>query len=116
MAIFMSQIKFQCSSCSECCRRIGKLTKEQRVKLDFPYEPKADGSCEKLTDDGKCSVYDNRPSICSVERTFEKFHAPKGRTKKDVYLQENKICNSMIKQAKLDEKYLIDLEYYTKFH
>lgn len=112
----MQEIKFQCSGCSECCKRIGNLTKKQRKKLDFPYKAKKDGSCEKLTEDGKCSVYENRPSICSVEKTYEKFHAPHGRTKKEVYLQENKICNDLIKQANLDKKYLLDLDYYLKFH
>lgn len=116
MAIFNEKIKFLCSGCGECCRRIGNLSKEDKKRLDFPYDQKSDGSCEKLDENGKCTVYDSRPSICNVEKTFDKYHKPKGRKRVDVYIEENKICNQMIKQAKLDEKYLLSLDYYLKFH
>ncbi len=112
----VEEIKFPCSGCGMCCRKIGSLSMEDKIKLEFPYEAKEDGSCEKLDENGKCSIYESRPSICSVERTYEKFHKNNGRTKKEVFLSESIICNSMIKQAKLDEKYLIDLTYYLKFH
>ncbi len=115
MADDLQTLKFMCSGCGECCKRIGKLTKEQRIKLDFPYEPKVDGSCEKLGEDGKCTIYETRPLICNVERTYEKYHAPKGRSKKEVFMAENKICNELIKQNRLDEKYLIDLSGYLDY-
>jgi Fe-S-cluster containining protein len=115
MAIFLSKIKFQCSGCGECCKRIGNLSKEYKKRLDFPYDHKTDGSCEKLGEDNKCMVYDSRPSICSVEKTFDKYHKPKGRKRVDVYMEENKLCNQMIKQSRLDEKYLIDLQEYLKY-
>lgn len=109
------EIKFQCSSCGLCCKSVGKLTKAQKMNLDFPYDSKEDGSCEKLDENGQCSIYETRPDICSVERTYEKFHKSKGRTKKDVFLSENKICNTLIEKAGLDKKYLIDLTLYDKY-
>lgn len=110
------EIKFQCSGCSQCCRNIGTLTEEDKIRLEFPFNAKEDGSCEKLDENGRCLIYEDRPSICSVERTYEKFWKHKGRTKADVFIEENKICNQMIRQNRLDEKYLIDLSYYLQFH
>ena len=112
----MSKVRFQCSGCGECCKRVGNLSEDDKKRLDFPYNAKEDGSCEKLGEDNKCMVYDNRPSICSVEKTYEKYHKPKGRKRIDVFIEENKICNQMIKQAKLDEKYLLSLDYKLKFN
>ncbi len=111
----MQEIKFLCSSCSQCCRQIGKLSKEDKIKVDFPYEAKEDGSCEKLGDDGRCTIYETRPDICDVTKTYNKFHLPKGRKKVDVFIQENMICNDLIRKSNMDEKYLINLSEYLKY-
>ncbi len=111
----MQEIKFLCSGCGSCCRSIGSLTQEDKIKLEFPYNSKEDGSCEKLGEDGKCTIYDTRPDICSVEKTYNKFHLPKGRKKVDIYISENKICNELILKSGMDEKYLIDLQEYLKY-
>ncbi len=105
-------MNFQCTQCSSCCRRVGdNLLSHQ--KNGFPYGVKEDGrTCEKLTDDGKCSVYENRPEMCSVEKMYEKVHSKSGKTKKEVFLMEATICNSFIKEDGLDEKFLIDLTQY----
>lgn len=33
----------------------------------FPYSHK-NGVCEKLTENNHCSIYDNRPIICNIEK------------------------------------------------
>ena len=62
-----------------------------------------DGSCEKLTEDGLCSVYEDRPIMCNV-RLMSKFY--EGSTE-EYYDITAKICNIMIEEAGLDSKYLI---------
>lgn len=100
-------MKFNCSGCQECCKRIGYNLPKLR-EFGFPYSVNEKGWCEKLTYDGKCSVYSKRPDICNVDKTFYLIHSKSGKTKKEVFLNEAKICNSFIREAGLDEKYLID--------
>lgn len=101
--------KFPCTGCGACCRRIQNL-KEYSDKLaieksmpeiSFPYENK-DGVCEKLIDN-KCSIYEDRPLICNIEKMdkilkMDKFHEMNAN-----------ICNLFIKQDGLDESFLINL-------
>lgn len=105
-------MNYGCSSCGECCKRIGANIEKLRA-LGFPYGVQNDGrSCEMLTDDGKCKVYRNRPDICNVDKQYYLNPANKGKTKKEVFLNEAKICNSWIREANLDKKYLIDESQY----
>ncbi len=105
-------LKFDCTGCGSCCRRVGdNLAAHQ--KAGFPYGVKEDGrTCEKLEEDNKCTVYENRPEMCSVEAMYYKVHSKSGKTKKSVFLMEATICNSFIKEDGLDEKFLIDLTQY----
>ena len=70
----------------------------------FPYKTLEDGSCEKLTEDGLCSVYEDRPVMCNT-KIMSKFH--KGGVE-EYYQLTAEICNVMIEQAGLDSEYLID--------
>lgn len=42
--------KFKCDACGLCCKAI---------------------NCEHLTEDNKCAIYETRPMICNVEKTYE---------------------------------------------
>jgi len=106
------KMKFDCSGCGSCCKRVGK-SMELLKQIGFPYGTKEDGmTCEKLTEDNKCSVYRNRPDACNVDMMFYRVHSHSGKTKKEVFLNEAKICNSFIEEDKLDKKYLINLKQY----
>ena len=103
---------FPCTKCSQCCKRVGEIL-DNKEKLDpfrqflvskFPYKTLEDGSCEKLTEDGLCSVYEDRPVMCNTKR-MSKFH--KGGVE-EYYQVTAEICNVMIEQAGLDSEYLID--------
>jgi Fe-S-cluster containining protein len=46
---------------------------------DFPYKAKENGHCEKLIDN-RCSVYDDRPLLCNVERLADETNMPMNKT------------------------------------
>jgi Fe-S-cluster containining protein len=80
-------MSFKCSGCGICCTKVGealknkdKQDKPSQIELDnFPYSVKEDGSCEMLVE-GKCKVYETRPTICNVEKMYDK-HYSKEMTK-----------------------------------
>ena len=80
--------EFECTSCGLCCKKIGLILKSPPAKsylakaqAEFPYQARADGSCEKLDEDNRCTVYDNRPLLCDVGRLAEQPDMPIGRKK-----------------------------------
>jgi len=113
---------FECSQCGLCCRNTGKVVADAkkalsegsksvltRITSEFPFGAKENGSCEKLGEDGRCTVYENRPDICNVEKSFETVGA--GMTKEQYYSLQGTCCNVMIKEAGMDEKYLVKQNY-----
>ena len=108
--------KFSCTGCGMCCRFVGdalkysdKAEEPHRTELKkFPFKAKKDGSCENLIDN-KCSVYEDRPLICRVDDMYDKYKDTHFKTSRKAYhLKEAQSCNSMIKQAKIDKKFLVD--------
>ena len=102
---------FPCTQCSQCCKRIGEAL-ENKNKFDplkqfliskFPYKILKDGSCEQLTEDGLCSVYEDRPVICNIKLMSKFFDG----SVEEYYDMSAKACNMMIEEAGLDSKYLI---------
>lgn len=53
---------FVCSQCGECCRHLNNS--ELYKQLD-----RGDGVCKYLEGD-KCSIYENRPLLCNVEKSY----------------------------------------------
>jgi len=96
------EMEFPCTGCGICCTRVwmvkGNLTKEE-----FPYELKDDGSCEKLGPDNKCEVYEDRPDICSIDRTFENKHS-ETMTRKEAYKMNAKLCNQWMKEKGIEDR------------
>ena len=50
--------RFKCSGCGECCRHISEI---------LPDFDTGEGVCCYLSEDGLCSIYEERPIICRVE-------------------------------------------------
>ena len=48
----MDVIKFNCSSCGSCCRRVGDVLDTMK-NLGFPYNANDKGHCEMLAEDNK---------------------------------------------------------------
>lgn len=81
-------MKIDCSNCpAACCRYI---------------------ECEFITDDYKCSVYDNRPDICRVDVTYERLYADK--MTKDEYMETAKhYCRDLLKRVERGESQKYDV-------
>lgn len=108
-------MSYPCVECGLCCRRVGAVVKNAREEVKkhngkvsslirdlakFPYETDEQGVCSKLVDN-KCSVYDKRPDVCSVDRSWKLYSK---ETKEDYYKQNAEICNLLIKEAGLPLK------------
>lgn len=121
-------VQFECSGCSLCCKRVGKAVKEARKWMldnrgkradartkavaSFPFKTNEKGWCEKLGADGQCSIYETRPDVCNVEKSFEKFGGT--RTREGFFEDNAKLCNAWIRKAGLDESFLVKEDYLTK--
>ena len=72
----------RCGDCHSCCKSFGFLDENKIVikSLDIHYEW---GRCNKLADNNRCSIYDDRPKTCSkfkclyIESDLPKKYLPK---------------------------------------
>lgn len=69
----LSKNKYKCrEGCYECCTNVPVLEQEvkemekelRRLGYSEPPNGKGDKYCEMLTSEGKCSIYNHRPTIC----------------------------------------------------
>lgn len=74
----------------------------------FPFSFDSKGACEHLKEDNSCGVYDQRPDICRVEKVWEKHHPDLSR--EQYYRSAAMVCNSMMVQAGVDDRYLIPIQ------
>ena len=86
-----------------CCTKIGGIKSTvypwpwmQALVAEFPYSAKENGHCEKLVDN-QCSVYDNRPMLCNIERTADEVDI--GMTKQEWYDMNYKGCKILQQEA-----------------
>lgn len=102
---------FPCSGCGCCCKRIDKLlnslqffSEEDQEILNFPYKHK-NGICENLNEQNECSIYENRPLICNVDKFAEYYN----KEKKSFYLNTIEVCNEIMDEDNIDEKFRIKI-------
>lgn len=78
---------FKCDKCGECCRNLQKSP---------IYDDLHDGSgiCRYLRGD-RCSIYEQRPLICQVDKCYETFF--KDTLNYEKYLQLNYECCEILK-------------------
>ena len=99
--------KFPCIGCGACCMAVGDILSTPIDELDdfrqeiedFPYKAKENGHCEKLVD-GKCSVYENRPDLCNVDKKYDTSYKDV-MSRKEYHNLTKQACCSLIK-AKLN--------------
>lgn len=101
---------FPCTQCGQCCRMVRSmlLFKEAispgmayyKEMNEFPYKADARGACEKLTTDGKCSVYDNRPDLCNIETIRQRYFDH--LTTAEYYSVTAGHCNNMMEIGGVD--------------
>ena len=73
---------FHCTSCGQCCKKLGELLEGSRripwmrpMVEAFPHKVLEDGSCEMLVDN-RCSVYEDRPLMCNIDRIAKEVRMP----------------------------------------
>lgn len=64
-------MRFNCEKCGACCMAV---------------------KCSLLTKDNLCSIYENRPEICRVDRMFELTHKEREIPDKKTYYEISKEC------------------------
>ena len=93
---------FPCSCCGLCCSKIHNV--EELKEFDL-----GNGICKYLDQiTNICSVYDNRPDICSIDRMFEKeykFYF----SKDEFYLMNANACNRLQEEVGMNEKFKINI-------
>ena len=105
---------FPCTKCGLCCKQLGDTLankdslpqKLQDLLSIFPYRPKPDDSCPKLTEDGLCSVYESRPIICNITLSAKLYN----HDITDWYRINADNCNNLIEKAGLSTDYLVKIE------
>jgi Fe-S-cluster containining protein len=93
---------FPCTGCGCCCKRVG-LIKLLLYEEDFPFNVDENGACEKLIDN-KCSVYNDRPDVCSVYKMALKSSIPID----EYYNLSIKICNDIMDNDNLPLNFRIN--------
>lgn len=96
----MKSFKNICTQCGACCKSAGKIP-------NFPEEMINDtGGCIYLDNENKCMVFENRPTLCNVDKMYELLK-DNFKSKNDYIKANIKACNVLITGLKLDPKYLI---------
>jgi len=70
-------MKFECEQCGLCCKKV---------------------NCMYLTKDNLCSIYETRPLVCDVEKSYKVFFADK--MSKEVYNKMNREICITLQQGK----------------
>jgi Fe-S-cluster containining protein len=93
-------MSFNCTSCGQCCRKIGKILTTpapypfmERALREFPHKAREDGVCEMLGEDNRCTVYDDRPLLCNIEQMANEPSLP--MTKLKWYQMNYQGCNTL---------------------
>lgn len=82
--------KFKCDRCGLCCR---KLKGSPLAMLD-----RGDGVCRYLNDDNLCTIYENRPLICNVDKLYDNKYS--GRITREAYhLLQEQACKKLKEEA-----------------
>ena len=64
-----------------------------------------------LDENNKCKVYENRPNICRVDKTFKKYFSNQ-ITQAEYYTQNTQMCNRWMKEDGVDEALLLNEKQY----
>ncbi len=94
---------FGCTKCGACCLKAREILKGQL----FPYSFLEDGRCEKYDETMGCTIYQNRPDACNIERGYDVYNTLMPMSK-DTYYDISAInCNRWMKELKIDSSFNI---------
>jgi len=82
--------KFKCDCCGLCCRHVDRNIFNNNLD-------RGDGVCKFLdTSKNLCTIYDNRPDFCNVEKGYKKYFAE--LYSEEEYLQLNYLACEKLKE------------------
>ncbi|MEA1954702.1 MAG: YkgJ family cysteine cluster protein [Campylobacterota bacterium] len=94
---------FPCTSCGLCCRHIENIAELNEYDL-------GNGICKYLNIvDNSCKIYDERPDICRIDKMFD-IEFNKHFSKKDFYVKNAEVCNSLQLMYNLDKNYIVNIK------
>lgn len=101
---------FPCTGCGCCCKRVDKGVENIKrmtsdPTFDFPYQWDESGKCEKLTDDNRCAVYEDRPLVCKIDELM----LVAGIEKELYYKLTAQACNKMMQEDSIDISLRVNL-------
>lgn len=81
-----NNLRFECSCCGECCRRLGVLHWAKNM-IDLK------GVCKYLNQENNlCRIYERRPIFCNVDAYYDKYLSDKiSRT--EYYRLNKEMCD-----------------------
>ena len=91
-------MKFPCTGCGCCCKRVGHL----KLQGMFPLDVNPDGSCVHLLPNNSCEIYETRPDICRVSVMAEK----SGINESEYYTKTAEVCNNFMKEDGVEGKFV----------
>lgn len=84
-------------------QQIKESSKSIDIKSIFPYQWDESGRCEKLGEDNRCTVYNDRPFICGIDNLLKY----SGMTKEEYYRKTIDRCNQLIDHFEINPKFKI---------
>ncbi len=98
-----NETKFSCHGCGACCMMVGDLLKsDDNVNPEyltllkaFPYKADKNGWCEKMDEDLKCSVYEERPLLCRINDTWKALFS-KDQKLEDYHAKTTMACKRLM--------------------
>jgi Fe-S-cluster containining protein len=92
---------FNCTKCGACCRLAGIFIESSGI--DFPYGFDEDGCCEKYDQEIGCTIYEERPEICRMN----KMQLTSGLSEEEYNKRSILACNMMMDLLNIDESFKI---------
>lgn len=92
---------FNCTKCGACCKLAGVVVTSHNIP--FPYNFNEDGTCEKYDESIGCTVYEDRPDICRID----KMKLTSGLSEQEYEIRTASACNVMMDILGIDESFKI---------
>lgn len=98
--------EFDCKKCGACCKFVGFAIEYAKQNPDdssaynillreFPFKTDNNiGTCEKLGEDGLCTVYEDRPTICRINDFYTRYKNDK-QTLEQYHEEVHQACEKL---------------------
>jgi len=91
---------FPCTACGLCCQNISNIIELKDFDL-------GNGTCKYFNHiDNNCSIYENRPNICRVDKMFDMFYS-KQYTQEEFYIGNANVCNALQDKYKINKSFKV---------